>query len=110
MSFWKRTPDPEAVPSAVPATTEGGGWWSRLKERVGLNDEPEEIEMAEPTLLQQVQTATTLNRTQVTEPILLFINIIQDAPFDLELALHALSMLMGLNVHDEGKYGCCLYR
>jgi hypothetical protein len=66
MSFWKRQQDPEAVPSAVPAASEGGGWWTRLKDRVGLN-EPEEIEMAEPSLLQQVTQATTLNRTQVQE-------------------------------------------
>ncbi len=30
-----------------------------------MGDEPEEVEMVEPTLLQQVNQATTLNRTQV---------------------------------------------
>ncbi len=64
MSFWKRSQDPEAVPSAVPPQ-EGKGWWTRLKERTGLGDEPEEVEMVEPSLLQQVNQATTLNRTQV---------------------------------------------
>ncbi len=68
MSFWKSTPDPEAVPAAVPAQQEGSGWWVRLKDRVV--GEPEPLEVEEPSLLQQAREATTLNRvyTQLTQP------------------------------------------
>ncbi|CAK0785986.1 hypothetical protein CVIRNUC_009199 [Coccomyxa viridis] len=62
MSFWKSTPDPEAVPAAVPAE-QGPGWWNSFKDRVGMG-EPEPLEAEEPTLLQQAREATTLNRTQ----------------------------------------------
>ena len=42
------------------------GWWTRLKENVGLQ-EPE----PEPqTLMGQINEATTLNRTQVLAPLL----------------------------------------
>lgn len=64
MSFWKRSQDPEAVPTAVPPP-ESKGWWTRLRETAGMGDEPEEVEMVEPSLLQQVNQAATLNRTQV---------------------------------------------
>ena len=37
------------------------GWWVRIKTGLGLEAE----EQAEPTLLQQVDQVTTLNRTQV---------------------------------------------
>ena len=36
-------------------------WWTRLKENVGLHEEEPEP----PTLLQQLDEATTLSRTQV---------------------------------------------
>jgi len=74
MSFWKRSQDPEAVPSAVPPP-ESAGWWTRLKERVGMGDEPEEVEMVEPSLLQQVNQATTLNRTQVRNVLPAFVQL-----------------------------------
>lgn len=65
MSFWKSSSagDPEAVPAALspPAEQEGSGWWTRLKDRVGMG-EPEPLETEEPTLLQQAKEATTLNR------------------------------------------------
>ena len=37
------------------------GWWTRLKENMGLREEEPEP----PTLLQQIDEATTLSRTQV---------------------------------------------
>ncbi|EIE18574.1 SFT2-domain-containing protein [Coccomyxa subellipsoidea C-169] len=74
MSFWKRSQDPEAVLSAVPPP-ESKGWWTRLKETAGLGDEPEELEMVEPTLLQQVNQATTLNRTQRIYGFLIFLGL-----------------------------------
>ncbi len=63
MSFWKSTPDPEAVPAAVPAE-QGPGWWNSFKDRVGMG-EPEPLEAEEPTLLQQAREATTLNRVSL---------------------------------------------
>ena len=65
MYFWRRQ-DPDSVPSAVPVKPEAGGWWFRLKEGVGMGAQPEEIELGEPSLLQQVNQVTTLNRMQVS--------------------------------------------
>ena len=47
----------EALDQPAPA----GSWWGRLKTGLGLEAE----EQAEPSLLAQVDAATTLNRTQV---------------------------------------------